>query len=227
MWKKSGMLLAGTLSLLAGSAPSYATPSDGYFVDHQQAVERGGVGNYSPEHGQNYYRHEQAGSEPKYSSDTGLFVDHNTALAMGAVGNYVTSSEARRYDRHLAEARQVAIGNSDEGVVFFGFDQASLNQDSKQEIAKIADELKQDRTLAAEVVGFTDDIGGQQYNQKLSEERAGTVKDALLNSGVHSEQVVISGYGESEPVASNESDTGRSANRRAEIYIEPLNKATS
>src|SRR4051812_15141605 len=105
MKKKIGIALAGTLSLLAGSTCGHASSYDGYYLDHQQTVERGGVGNYAPEHGQNYYGgHQEAGSEPKYSSDTGRFVDHSTAVAMGGVGNYLTPSEARRNDHYLANA---------------------------------------------------------------------------------------------------------------------------
>jgi outer membrane protein OmpA-like peptidoglycan-associated protein len=69
------------------------------------------------------------------------------------------------------------------------------------------------------IEGFTDSTGSDDYNQQLSENRALAVKDALVQAGVESNRVVVQGYGEANPVASNDSTAGRQLNRRVEIVI--------
>jgi len=67
------------------------------------------------------------------------------------------------------------------------------------------------------VDGHTDNIGSNAYNQKLSEARARSVRDYLVSKGVSSSQLVVRGYGESRPIASNSTDAGRAKNRRVEL----------
>jgi outer membrane protein OmpA-like peptidoglycan-associated protein len=240
MNKKGKIVLAGLSSLLAGAigiTPSWAADSkSGYFLDHQKTVEGGGVGNYTNPQGENVYN---TSEQKPLASDTGRFLDHDQTIAMGGVGNYVTRGEAKAYDQKLAEqermrnqlagekAKQpVASVSPDEGVVFFGFDQAMLKPDAKEQISSIADELKKDPSLVAEVNGYTDSIGNKSYNEELSNKRADAVKGELLNQGVKPDQIRAYGFGEKEPIASNDTNQGRAVNRRAELYIENKTEAT-
>jgi outer membrane protein OmpA-like peptidoglycan-associated protein len=72
------------------------------------------------------------------------------------------------------------------------------------------------------IAGHTDSVGKASYNQALSEKRAESVATFLAQQGVHPERVIVKGYGESQPIASNKSKGGRAQNRRVEIEISPL-----
>jgi outer membrane protein OmpA-like peptidoglycan-associated protein len=72
------------------------------------------------------------------------------------------------------------------------------------------------------VVGHTDNTGSARYNQKLSEDRALSVARYLEGKNVNPVRLATTGKGESEPIANNASDSGRQANRRVEIYVEPV-----
>jgi outer membrane protein OmpA-like peptidoglycan-associated protein len=88
--------------------------------------------------------------------------------------------------------------------------------DSVRKLAKFLNEYP-DRTVRIE--GFTDSTGSDEYNQKLSENRANAVRDALESMGISSDRVETRGYGEENPVASNDTSSGRQLNRRVEIIL--------
>jgi outer membrane protein OmpA-like peptidoglycan-associated protein len=73
-----------------------------------------------------------------------------------------------------------------------------------------------------DVLGHTDSTGSDAYNQALSERRAQSVSDYLAARGVARARIGIRGYGESQPIASNDTDTGRAENRRVEIKVVPV-----
>jgi outer membrane protein OmpA-like peptidoglycan-associated protein len=105
------------------------------------------------------------------------------------------------------------------GDVFFGSDKASLTAGGLRSAQKLADVLQQNPTRNVLVEGFTDSTGADPYNQQLSERRGQTVRDALLQMGVGSERISVRGYGESYPVASNDTAANRQLNRRVEIVL--------
>jgi outer membrane protein OmpA-like peptidoglycan-associated protein len=72
------------------------------------------------------------------------------------------------------------------------------------------------------VVGHTDNVGTNEYNQQLSERRALSVAHYLESKNVNSMRLATAGKGETQPLASNNSESGRQANRRVEIYVEPV-----
>ena len=74
-------------------------------------------------------------------------------------------------------------------------------------------------TAKLEVGGYTDNVGGDAMNQKLSENRAGSVRDYLVQEGVSTSSVTAQGYGNSLPVASNNNAAGRQQNRRVELLV--------
>ena len=73
--------------------------------------------------------------------------------------------------------------------------------------------------IRVEISGYTDNVGSDEYNQELSENRAKTVYDYLIEHGIDKDRLVFKGYGESNPVDTNETETGRSNNRRTEFKI--------
>jgi outer membrane protein OmpA-like peptidoglycan-associated protein len=87
---------------------------------------------------------------------------------------------------------------------------------------KVADVVVRYNKTTLTVVGHTDDVGTNSYNQQLSERRAHSVANYLEAKHVNSMRLAIAGKGETQPVESNSTETGRQANRRVEIYLEPV-----
>lgn len=105
------------------------------------------------------------------------------------------------------------------GDVLFGTDMANLNPNGMRTVQKLADVLRQNPQRTVLVEGFTDSTGAASYNQQLSERRAGAVQSALQELGIARERVAIRGYGESYPVAANDTAQNRQLNRRVEIVL--------
>jgi outer membrane protein OmpA-like peptidoglycan-associated protein len=87
---------------------------------------------------------------------------------------------------------------------------------------KLADVIVRYNKTSLTIVGHTDDVGTHPYNQKLSENRALSVARYLESRQVNSMRLAVSGKGETQPIASNATESGREANRRVEIYVEPV-----
>jgi outer membrane protein OmpA-like peptidoglycan-associated protein len=73
--------------------------------------------------------------------------------------------------------------------------------------------------LKLDVEGHTDSVGGDNYNQQLSEQRASAVRDYLSQAGIPADSVTAKGFGKTKPVASNDTTTGRQQNRRVELVV--------
>jgi OOP family OmpA-OmpF porin len=103
----------------------------------------------------------------------------------------------------------------------FDFDQAVLKAEDKQRLDAAIAGLKNlagDATI--QVTGYTDSIGSEKYNRDLSMRRAHAAQEYLVNKGVNPTRIVISGMGESNPIASNDTADGRAMNRRVEVVAE-------
>jgi outer membrane protein OmpA-like peptidoglycan-associated protein len=87
---------------------------------------------------------------------------------------------------------------------------------------KVADVVVRYQKTTLTVVGHTDNVGSNDYNQKLSERRAHSVAQYLESKRVNGMRLALAGKGETQPAASNASEGGRQANRRVEIYVEPV-----
>lgn len=105
------------------------------------------------------------------------------------------------------------------GDVLFDFDEASLKPGGERAAERVAEFMQEYPDRRIRVEGYTDSSGPESYNQKLSEQRAQSVEEAIVDEGIDSSRVVTQGYGESYPVASNENPGGRQRNRRVEIVI--------
>jgi len=103
--------------------------------------------------------------------------------------------------------------------VLFDFDSANLKPGAREKVARIASILHSHPDLKIEVEGHTDSVGSDSYNQRLSERRAESVRTGLVQQGVSRDVVGTAGFGESRPVATNGTPSGRQQNRRVEIVI--------
>jgi outer membrane protein OmpA-like peptidoglycan-associated protein len=116
------------------------------------------------------------------------------------------------------EARGLIVNLSD---VLFDFDKATLKPGAKEKLSKLAGVLlAYPGTYQMEIEGYTDSVGTAEYNQKLSEERALSVRDYLTQAGLKADRIVATrGLGESKPVTTNDTPEGRQMNRRVELVI--------
>jgi len=113
-------------------------------------------------------------------------------------------------------ARGLIVSMSD---VLFDTGQYSLKPGAREKLAKVAGILLAYPGLNIEVGGYTDNVGGDDMNQKLSENRAGSVRDYLVQEGVTTNSVTARGFGNTLPVASNDNSAGRQQNRRVELLV--------
>ena len=108
--------------------------------------------------------------------------------------------------------------------IHFDFNKSTLRPDSDPVLQKVLSLLKARPDLMLEVQGHTDNVGGDDYNQKLSEARANTVVAWLVAKGIAAARLTARGYGMKAPIADNGSDEGRAKNRRVEIKKQDCGK---
>ena len=114
----------------------------------------------------------------------------------------------------IEKGAKIVINN-----IFFETGKATLSPQSNVELEKAVDLLKTNPTMIIEVGGHTDNVGDDAYNMKLSHDRSKSVREYLVKAGIASERVQAKGYGESNPIATNDTEDGRKANRRTEFVI--------
>ncbi len=148
-------------------------------------------------------------------------------LAGAGIGAYMDRQERELRQRTAGTDVQV-IRQGDDLVlnipsgITFATDSAAVQPQFQRTLDQIAGTLAEYRETLVDVYGHTDSTGSDAYNQTLSERRAVSVADYLAGHGVESQRFATRGYGESQPVASNDTDAGRAANRRVEIKIVPI-----
>ena len=113
-------------------------------------------------------------------------------------------------------ARGLIVNLSD---VLFDTAKFSLRPEAREKLARVAGIVSGHPGLRLDVEGHTDNVGGDDYNQKLSEDRGGSVRDYLIQQGMARTSVSSKGFGKTQPVASNETASGRQENRRVELVI--------
>jgi len=113
-------------------------------------------------------------------------------------------------------ARGLIVNMSD---VLFDTGRYTLRPGAREKLAKIAGIVLAHPGLKLEVEGHTDSVGGEEYNQRLSENRAAAVRDYLVHQGVSNNNVTARGFGKTMPVVSNDSAAGRQQNRRVELVV--------
>jgi outer membrane protein OmpA-like peptidoglycan-associated protein/tetratricopeptide (TPR) repeat protein len=107
--------------------------------------------------------------------------------------------------------------------IFFDFDKATLRPESKTELENLYTFLTEHGEVKVELSGYTDSAGDEKYNKKLSDKRADEVVKFLIDKGIAKNRLSGKGYGESNPISTNETEEGRQLNRRTEFKIIGLN----
>jgi outer membrane protein OmpA-like peptidoglycan-associated protein len=122
----------------------------------------------------------------------------------------ITDLQAKQTDRGLL----LTLGD-----VLFTTGTANLNMGAGAQLTKLAAFLNKYQDRTAQIEGYTDSVGSEEYNQGLSQRRADSVKGYLVHQGIETQRLTATGNGESSPVGDNNSETGRQQNRRVEVII--------
>jgi outer membrane protein OmpA-like peptidoglycan-associated protein len=103
--------------------------------------------------------------------------------------------------------------------VLFDTAKFSLRPEAREKLAKVAGIVSGHPGLRLAVEGHTDNVGGDSYNQDLSEHRGSAVRDYLTQQGMQQDSVTTKGFGKTQPIATNDTAAGRQQNRRVELVI--------
>lgn len=154
------------------------------------------------------------------------------ALTGAAVGHYMDKQQAKLEQQLATEQRNsdITLTRIDEDTIrldvsseaSFDVNSSRIQSDFSSSLKKMSAIISEYQKTAVHVIGHTDSTGSAQHNQTLSEKRAGAVFRYLSTTGVERSRLRMSGRGENQPVASNNSSSGRSKNRRVEIYLKAI-----
>ena len=149
------------------------------------------------------------------------------ALAGGAIGNYMDRQQAQL--RHDLQGTGVSVTRMGDNItlnmpgnITFKTNSADLDPSFYKVLNSVNIVVKKYNKTVVEVAGHTDNTGGAEYNQQLSERRANSVAQYLESQGLANNRVVTVGAGETRPVSDNSTVEGRAANRRVELTLTPL-----
>ncbi|MYL23675.1 OmpA family protein [Vreelandella massiliensis] len=152
------------------------------------------------------------------------------AAAGAGVGAYMDRQE--RQLRDSLQGSRIEIDRRGDEIllnmpssVTFGFDSSELTAQARDSLNEVANVLREYTDTRVNIAGHTDSIGDANYNQRLSERRAQAVGSYLSQNGVSPVRLNTVGYGEAQPIASNETEQGRAQNRRVEITLTPTEGA--
>lgn len=183
------------------------------------------------------------GNQSGHSGQGALIGGAAGLLAGALIGNQMQNTEdnlnqrddaIRRQQEQLEENRRLIselrakgadVRETNRGVVvnlpdvLFDFNKASLTPRALDTVNDIASSVRNVKGRDVLVEGHADAVGSEEYNQRLSEDRANSVADALVHSGVNGRQLLVRGYGKTRPIASNKTSSGRARNRRVEVIV--------
>ncbi|MDB5621970.1 MAG: OmpA family protein [Devosia sp.] len=165
------------------------------------------------------------GGDPRVGALIGAGVG---GLAGAAIGDYMDDQEAEL--RAQLQGTGVSVTRVGQQIILnmpsnitFATDQASVQPQFNQTLVSVALVLKKFEKTIVDVYGHTDSQGDDNYNLSLSQRRAVSVATILANQGIDQRRFFIEGKGETSPIASNTTESGRAQNRRVEIQISPIN----
>jgi outer membrane protein OmpA-like peptidoglycan-associated protein len=127
------------------------------------------------------------------------------------------TSPGKDYEKDIILYR--TTGGNTRLLVFFDYNKSDLQSESKPDLNRAINFLRQNPGITIEIAGHTDSLGSDQYNQNLSQERANAVLQYMVTGGADSTRLQAVGYGEVQPVADNGTDEGRARNRRVEMRV--------
>ncbi|MBC8038348.1 MAG: OmpA family protein [Rhizobiales bacterium] len=168
------------------------------------------------------------GTTTKAKTGTSMLVGAGLgALAGGGVGLYMDNQEAKL--RQRLEGTGVSVTRVGDNIVLnmpsnitFATDRAEVNPGFHDTLDSVAIVLQEFDKTRVEVDGHTDSDGSNEYNDDLSQRRASSVANYLTDQRLNARRFSVEGLGESQPIASNGSASGKAQNRRVEIQIVPL-----
>jgi outer membrane protein OmpA-like peptidoglycan-associated protein len=215
------MIVMFTAAALAGCA-NIKPPSDRPFENWEKGAALGAVGGAII--GAAAYKRDR--------TKGALIGAIGGGLAGAAVGRYM-DQQKRDLDKNLApeiQAGQAKVEKLPNDVVritmtaqtAFDFNSTEIKSGFRSTMDKLADVVVRYNKTTLTIVGHTDNVGSDKYNQDLSQRRALSVAQYFESQRVNPLRLATAGRGESEPVASNASEAGRQLNRRVEIYVEPV-----
>lgn len=152
------------------------------------------------------------------------------AILGGAIGGTAGAYIGRKMDRQAEEIQQTVpnaeVIREGEGIIvkfdsgiLFDVNKYALKGEARTNIENLTTSLKNNPETTILIVGHTDATGSDAYNKSLSERRAGAVKTYAVSQGISAMRLSTEGRGENEPIADNDTETGRAQNRRVEIVI--------
>ena len=152
------------------------------------------------------------------------------AIIGAAVGGTAGAVIGRQMDKQAEELQAgipgATVQRVGEGIVvtfesglLYPFNSTDLLPAGRENLRNLAESLRENPETEVLIVGHTDAVGSDAYNQNLSEQRASTAAGILSSNGIPRERIRTAGRGKSEPIASNDDEAGRQANRRVEIAI--------
>lgn len=154
------------------------------------------------------------------------------ALTGAAVGDYMDRQQRQLNQRLAGELadRDIRIVRIDKETLklelnseaTFDVNSSGIRSDFRDSLDKVASVISEYDKTAVHVVGHTDSTGSESYNQRLSEQRADSVGRYMSRNGVTRNRMRLSGRGELQPIADNDTRYGRAQNRRVEIYLKPF-----
>ena len=152
------------------------------------------------------------------------------AIAGGVVGGYMDRQEQALRRQTAGTGVEVRRDGDDlllniPSGITFAYDSADVQPQFRRTLDQVADTLSQYNQTYIDVYGHTDSTGSDAYNQTLSERRATSVADYLAGRGVQPARIGTRGFGETQPIVSNDTDAGRAANRRVEVKIVPISQS--
>jgi len=164
------------------------------------------------------------GHDPRVAALIGAGIGGLTGAAIGAyMDQQETELRAQLQGTGVSVTR---VGNqiilNMPSNITFGIDSATVQSGFTQTLVSVGLVLKKFNKTIVDVYGHTDDTGSDQHNLDLSQRRAVAVATLLANQGIDQRRFYIEGKGETDPIASNTTETGRAQNRRVEIQISPL-----
>jgi len=168
------------------------------------------------------------------NSDRGILIGAAAGAAAGAGIGAIMDRQESEFREALAEeqrqseieierVRDDLLKLTFDSEVTFDYNSSQVKPSFQQSLGKVSDVISKYES-EAEIVGHTDSAGSEAYNQRLSEERASAVRGYLAQQGTPSYQLSSSGRGETQPRATNETESGRQLNRRVEIFVTPGNE---
>lgn len=145
-----------------------------------------------------------------YTAVKAADIASSTAMSAYVADTLLSPLQPIAYEKHIISA-----------VTLFDFDKYNLKAQGKAVLYELGTSIVEQGSSVADidVIGYTDSVGSDAYNQSLSERRAQTVKGYLMAMGIKADIIDAMGKGESDPVASNNTDEGRAENRRVEIHV--------